>query len=736
MISAALTAMVLSSVTLQTSGLEPAQEVRDVVNDSWASLERTFTEAVGHAPSAPRLKVLIERAHLGPGRAGASRAGVISLRQANAGVVSPAEKVALRHELAHQFLLLTCAAATGDALFHEAFALATSGEAASWRDGDYQSMSESAKALAATKSLDTVNARRALARLLAETTPRDGALPTVLRPRLIACDGHLAWPTLTLETLAQLPGGGAPGVLVMSRHSGEVLWSRGDIETPRPFGSTLKPFVLAGAVRAPELPPRVKDAQWACGDGLAAPMSGSQAVLRSCNGYFLDWAQASPGVERFGAWGPVLRALGLERLPSDMSEAIGVRTTLSLSPLALAAAYRLLAEARPDVLEVMKRNWREGTLAGLPESQKFQSVATKTGTVRDGAVRVMVGWLVGVTDDLVMVQVQPEHAPREFAAAFIDELGRARAVAGRDAVEVQVFGLLDASAVSLRCARAGFSLQDGAPTAMSSDFAAFKASHAVCLGAPFEVRLAGTAARPYAGVFRRDAPAPYVPSPGVTEGQRRARQGSEVVFRTTRLSYVSGVLAAEDSAIAGEARAALARVISHNVDTRERHGSRPVCDTTHCQAFKGSVAAGAGDVLALSHEPIQTAGWLPFSRGGSEPWKETRPADQVQRALGFAWSSLVAEGATLKVTRTVMVDGAPFEQVDDVPCERLRGPLKLPSCPRSAVQQGGVVAFDGVGRGHGLGLDVELAKKSGLHQDELVRQAFEPRDSVESRRRN
>jgi hypothetical protein len=59
-----------------------------------------------------------------------------------------------------------------------------------------------------------------------------------------------------------------------------------------------------------------------------------------------------------------------------------------------------------------------------------------------------------------------------------------------------------------------------------------------------------------------------------------------------------------------------------------------------------------------------------------------------------------------------------------VPWEVLRAPLKLPSCPQQAVVSGSEVVFEGRGRGHGEGLDVEWAKRSGLGADEILRRAY------------
>jgi hypothetical protein len=520
----------------------------------------------------------------------------------------------------------------------------------------------------------------------------------------------------------------------MSRHSGEVLASHGQIAQPRPFGSTLKPFLIAGAQRTPTLTPRVGDQEWACGDVVPASMRAQEAVLLSCNGYFLDWAEQAKGVERFGAWGPVLLSLGMSRLPDHMSEAIGLRSTLELSPLSLAAAYRLLAQARPDLVTLMRRNAKEGTLAKLPESMALSLVGTKTGTVRDGASRPLAGWLVGVTEDFVIVKLVPGRPPRLFAADFVALVERAKRLWARDVVEVQVFSLLTPSQVDLRCERGGFAIDDGTVTELSSDWTPLAVQlpkgTLVCLTAPFDVRLPKvTEGRAYAGLFRRDAPAPYVPPQGttVTEKERRARTGSEAIFRTTRLIYVTGVLASEDSTIVGEPRAALARVISHNADTRERHGSRPVCDTTHCQVFQGSVRTAESDAETLTRPPIARKGWLPFSRGGVEPWTETRSRKEVEKALGQPLKLITrigSRGGLLRVTRTVTGEGEPYEDTEESMCEAFRGPLKLPSCPLQTTWNEKTVELSGEGKGHGLGLDVEASRRSGLDQDSILKQAF------------
>src|SRR5262249_40152726 len=144
---------------------------------------------------------------------------------------------------------------------------------------------------------------------------------------------------------------------------------------------------------------------------------------RSCNGYFLDLEAHLQDAPPFGRFGPGLLALGLPALPARMAEAIGLRASLTLSPLSLAAAYLLLAEARPDVLELLRANLAHGTLSGLPASGALAGLAPKTGTVRDARLRPVLGWIVAVDEDVVAVMARRGKMPRAFA----DELAHALA---------------------------------------------------------------------------------------------------------------------------------------------------------------------------------------------------------------------------------------------------------------------------------------------------------------------
>ncbi|MFT3916141.1 MAG: SpoIID/LytB domain-containing protein [Anaeromyxobacteraceae bacterium] len=482
-----------------------------------------------------------------------------------------------------------------------------------------------------------------------------------------------------------LAGGPSPAaadaLVVLSRHSGEVLASEGAITWPLPVDFALKPLRLA-------------------------------------------------------AWGPALRVLGLAALPGA-AEATGMRPSPTISALGLAGAYRLLADARPDLVDVRSRDAGAGTPAGLDAAPALEGAALETGTVLDGAGNPRLGWIVAVDADVVLVLARAGRTPRSLAGEAARALRAARGPA-RGAARVQVFGLVEAMGVRARCARAGFALAPEGPLALEGtvDLAeAARRGPLACVGGPWLVEVPGSKAGPrdspraYAGVFTLEPAPPGAPAAGeagaagATLREARARRGSDLVFRTTRLLYAAGVVAAEDAASAGPARVALARVADANAQ-QARHPGRPVCDTTHCQAFLGTARAGEDNREALAH-PLRATAWLPFSRGGLERWREARVAADVARALGGAPRGLAFRAGRVTWSTTVPDGrGGAREERRDAGCEVLRGPLKLPSCPSTATLRGDEVVFAGRGAGHGEGLDLEWAKRSGLAAEEILRRSF------------
>jgi len=710
-------------------GLEPRAALAQAATRAWLDLERFWREANDSAaPKASRAIRVAPATNARPAESGTSRLGRIDLRAAL--VLDDRQLLTLRHEVAHQFLFSTCPAASDDRLFHEAFAVATSGELDSWTRGEYLSTPRALRMLKRARSLDTPSARRALARLLAEGGST--GLPVALARRLRLCAAGSRWSEpVTLEELSA-PGAGASGsaLVVLSRHSGEVLLSEGAANVAMPYGSTLKPFLIAGARgRAPKLRSHARRPEWMCGADVPAWMDGDTALLLSCNGYFLDWGARDANAAGFGRFGPLLVRLGLGRLPQDTSEAIGARPTLALSPWALAQAYRALALASPRTIEVMTRNADHGTLSGLPASRALAGIATKTGTVRDPESRPTLGWVVAVTDDLVVVTAVENRAPRTFVGLVAKNIERARALPGQSAAQVQTFGLLPPAHVQARCSGIGVVLNENlslVDTSFLPLIGHLEHGPAMCLGAPWQVRFpeSDSDGRPYAGVFTLSPlPPPTRTHKDATRKQQRARRGSDMLFSTSVGRYVTGVLTSEDAAIRGEARVALGRVIAHNL-AQPRHGERPLCDTTHCQVFQGTGVPALGDQAIFAGLPLPFPGWLHFSRGGEEPWTRSIAANEVDAILGNAPTGIVFASGRIRYRRTVARGSQVYDEPAELPCDALRSRLRLPACPERVETREGNYLFTGRGQGHGVGLDVEWAKKSKLPADQILRHAY------------
>ncbi len=732
---AAVTVALLAAtpVFLTRGDVTPEAELRTEAEATWKALEARYVAEAGGVPGRAPVNISLRRGEgMLPSRNGQGRPGVVELRQGTPGVLDERMRVALRHELAHQLLWWACPASAEDRLFHEAFALAVSGELAEWREAPYQSLTSASAELAHNPDVDTPRARRALARVLNEDT----GFPRALTRRLRQCQDGARWAVpLSVDELAGVAVlTAASATVVLSRHSGEVLFSEGDIRTAMPYGSTLKPFVVAGsAAPPPVLSPRAEVPEWVCGERLPGKVDAKTALVRSCNGYFLDWEGQGSAPRAFGPWGAVLAAVGLSSEPLDMADAIGLRSTLRLSPWGLAQAYRLLAEARPDLMEVLAGSAARGTLSELPASKAYAGVAAKTGTVRDAESRPRLGWIVAVDEDLVAVVVRPGKMPRAFADEVPEVLAKVRKKrSGLEAARVQVLGLVPPETIEARCQGAGFSLEQGSPRAVPEGFTKLEPlvakGAAVCLGSPWRVRFPDApTGRDYAGIFTSSPPPPYKPPAGVPTSPNafRARRGSDFLFRTTRLQYTAGVVAAEDASLKGEARVALARVVAHNERyAHSRHSGRPVCDTTHCQTFLGTVRVQPEEERALAAPALRWREWLPFSQGGQEPWSETRPRGQVDSLLGQGVTAVRFADGRVHYLRTKREGSAVFDAAESLPCELLRSALKLPACPRTAHFRDREVSFEGRGQGHGEGLDVEAAKASGLNAERILERAY------------
>ncbi len=101
-----------------------------------------------------------------------------------------------------------------------------------------------------------------------------------------------------------------------------------------------------------------------------------------------------------------------------------------------------------------------------------------------------------------------------------------------------------------------------------------------------------------------------------------------------------------------------------------------------------------------------------------------RPRASVEALLGQGLAALRFDAGRVFFVRAQQEAEATFDTTESLPCELLRSGLKLPACPRTASFEGADIVFEGRGRGHGEGLDVESAKASGLRSDELLERAY------------
>jgi hypothetical protein len=360
------------------------------------------------------------------------------------------------------------------------------------------------------------------------------------------------------------------------------------------------------------------------------------------------------------------------------------------------------AEARA-LLSVLGSSDSAPTARTLADAARVKASALGVPTVEARGP----SWRINVDEDRVAVRDGPD----------LDRPLNPRS-RGAEATEVQVFGLVGPERVLVQCPEVALRIAGGVAerlTTGSQPLAkALGRGMLLCTGGPWAVRVAGSAARPYAGIFLWSPAPDRLPEPGATAREARARRGSDIIFRTTLGAYVAGVVNAEDVRLKGEARLALAQVVAHDARV-PRHPTRPICDTTHCQAFLGTAVPRPEELRALSLPPLPTDRWLPYSRGGTEPWTVRRTLGQVQAVLGDV------RGVT-RVGGRLQSSSAEGVQLRD--CEPVRAALRLPGCPSEVALEASQVVFRGTGRGHGLGLDVEAARRSGLPAAVLLERAY------------
>jgi hypothetical protein len=532
------------------------------------------------------------------------------------------------------------------------------------------------------------------------------------------------------------PAASRTDFLLLDGLSGEALAEDGRPRARFPAGSILKPSLVAAVPAL--LEPRIArdDASWRCPGPPRAgeAMAWEDALRRSCNGFFLDFAPRDP--DTFARWEDMLRRLGLPEPPRTMEGRLGLMGDYAVSALDAVRLFTWLDRAAPHVVDALRGTAVSGTISGAPAAIWFaaRGIAIKTGTVRDVRSEPLHAWIVAVGPRGASGApsfVAALHATGRATSSLLPDLKR-RLEASLTSLEtpaaVQILGLVPAGTVGVACEpgvalavrspEGDWSLEEpgrGRPAGMLLAGASYAcpASHLLVsrTAAGGSVRV-----RPYHGTLRVDAPPPAPPSSVPLRARSaRARAGSWFVLETSLLSYVTSSVLSEAASAHAELQKALALVVRNN-RLAARHGDRPPCDTTHCNLFgqdelihpqaRERVRAAAAATAALEIAPPGSSrAWLPFFLGGRDPWTETRTAEEIRSEIRLP---------AVPVRIADRGDGSVDVDVDSgavyrVPCETLRNQLRLPSRPDRIRKSGEGFVFSGAGEGHGAGLDVTEA---------------------------
>ena len=621
--------------------------------------------------------------------AGGWRPGVISLRQNPQG--SAGVEVYLRHELMHEASFRTCKGKL-PLWAEEAAAMNFSGELAG------------ASCANQPTARDLENLRRRV-RVAARLDQEDYRILATL----VACYGWPAKACARSETISKLlqppPSSKETGFsyVLVSLISGRLLESQGDLKARYAPGSLLKiPYAAALREAAPE----------ALGKELAA--SDTERLLAR---------KENLDLERFRFLiSPVKDSALAQRIPPEeiagkderfWRQYLGERGAdgsfpLEASLFELARILRASLLYRPDTFRGLSQNaLRErSTLHGESEQDKkilakLRAIA-KTGTAADERGTPLLGHLMVAwpAEDPVFLAVF-----RSFGVNGAANLHRAGKILDAWAVRhPSQSGRVRVRLLAL-APRSSWEVLDECPAFEREDIGGGKTRVSTCGG--FRIVSTARGSRPerlIAGVLSS------------------SQDGQIVVLETDPETYADAVLAAEAGELQGEARKALRAVIVWNsTHGRNRHeDSSSLCDTTHCMVFQGSLPE-AKPVRGSQPDPAlqklldklaasRKLDWLPFSKGGSEPWRKEIPASGLLRS--------VDEPSILDLRRertrngNVVIHLMYAESEEIVPCEVFRNHLKLPSCPEAIYhdESRGFWVFSGIGEGHGEGISVAGAR--------------------------
>ncbi len=358
---------------------------------------------------------------------------------------------------------------------------------------------------------------------------------------------------------------------------GRLETSEGVSDAPLAVGSLQKPFVVRAWAQAhPDRP----SPRFTCRGGGACwlkkghgELGLATALARSCNAYFRQLAETTPGDQLTDSLG---RA-GFAPAPLNADQAIGlaVPDLLRIRPSQLLEAYRgLLLEPWPlgealrrEVLRGLHEGARSGTAGGLGA----WGLWAKTGTVPLDAQHTEGFALVLDEGELaILARLRPgtgAQAATALAAPLAAQRpGTAVPTHGGDQVHVRLFDLLPAT---------GFSVQNAGPAPIPDGrgFLGPGASHPLRPGdrvGPGQLELRAETR----GIRRR------------FQGRLQVSDG-HLLATLTRRAYVEGVLAAELPCGDPELRLDLGAAVLRFLARGRRHVDADVCDSTHCAWFVG-----------------------------------------------------------------------------------------------------------------------------------------------------
>lgn len=217
------------------------------------------------------------------------------------------------------------------------------------------------------------------------------------------------------------------------------------------------------------------------------------------------------------------------------------------------------------------------------------------------------------------------------------------------------------------------------------------------------------------------------------------KDADAVVLETDSFTYAGQVLQSEADDLTGEARAALRAVIVWNgVYGGHRHqDTSSLCDSTHCMVFQGALLGKAEMPPQPVEPPLialldgiarqQGSDWLSFSEGGAEKWQKQLSFAEIERLVGEPQVHDIRRER--KRNGEIVIHLMYPETEEVVPCEVFRNRLKLLSCPEliKRDETNRQWHFEGVGKGHGVGLSVDRARmlsRSGYDAAKIIEDAY------------